>query len=368
MYNRKELKKGAKQMLRNSTPHFMLVALVCYLLTSGLSLVSGQVSSLVSLDAGILAFFLSMLIVLFGYVVTVGFSNYALCLSRKQETGMRSLFDSFSYAGRSIGVTLLVAIYTFLWAMLLMFGLGIVTAFVFLALEDAPALLAAWAAIIYLIALVFVVVITLRYAMAPFALVEAPEQGVSAAVRRSVKIMRGSKRTLFVLELSFVGWELLIGLVFAAVLAVGFFASDTGWFAGAFTAALEDPEQMTMVFDALGEQMNLWMILAEVLCIPLTLWVMSYRMVALARFYNYTSGYDYCLANAEQVEQPKEAAAAALEERASEPKPAEPAVQPPVEPPVQPPVEPPVQPPADPNTYYTPAPKLDESDKEPEEI
>lgn len=349
MYNRKELKKGAKQMLRNSVPHFMLVALVYYLLTGGLSLVSGQVSSLVSLDAGVLAFFLSILIVLFGYVMTVGFSNYALCLSRRQETGMRSLFDSFSYAGRSIGVTLLVAIYAFLWTMLLMFGLGIVTVFVLLALEDAPALFAVWAAIMYLIALVFVVVIELRYSMAPFALIEAPEQGASAAVRRSVKIMRGNKRKLFVLELSFIGWELLIGLVSAAILVVGFFVSDTGWFAGAFTAALEDPEQMILVFDALAGQMNLWVVLAEVLCIPLTLWVVSYRMVALARFYNFASGYDYCRANAEQAEQPKECAAAALEERVAEPKP----------------VQPPVQQPVEPKMYYTPAPKLEEPEETP---
>lgn len=353
MYNRKDLKKGAKQLLRNSTPHFMLVALVYYLLTGGLSLVSGQVSNLVSLDAGVVAFFLSVLITLFGYVMTVGFSNYALCLSRKQEGGMRSLFDSFSYAGRSIGVTLLVAIYTFLWSMLLMLGLGIVTAVVFLALEDVPALLAAWVVILYVAALVFVFVIALRYTMAPFALVEAPEQGASAAVRRSVQIMRGNKRKLFVLELSFIGWELLIGLVFGAVLVVGFFVSDTDWFMGAFTAAMEDPEQMTMVFEALIGQMNLWAILAEVLCIPLTLWVASYRMMARARFFNHVSGYDYCMANAGQVEQPEEPVGApALEECAVEAKPAEPSVQPPV----------------DPNTYYTPTPKLDEAGEESEEI
>lgn len=360
MYNRKELKKEAKQMLRSSVPHFMLVALVYYLLTGGLRLVSDQVSNLVSMDAGVVAFFLSMLIVLFGYVMTVGFSNYALRLSRKQETGMRSLFDSFSYAGRSIGVTLLVAIYTFLWTMLLMFGLGIVTAFVFLALEDAPGVIVAWVAVLYVIALVFVVVIALRYTMAPFALVEAPEQGVNAAVRRSVKMVRGNKRKLFVLELSFVGWELLIGLVFGAVLIVGFFVSDTGWFMGAFTAAMEDLEQMTMVFDALGGQMNLWTILAEVLCIPLTLWVASYRMAARARFYNYVSGYDYCMANGGQTEQREEPAAAALEERAVAPESAESTAQQPVEPPVQPPM--------DANTYYTPAPKLDEPDEEPEEL
>lgn len=353
MYNRKDLKKGAKQLLRNSTPHFMLVALVYYLLTGGLSLVSGQVSNLVSLDAGVVAFFLSVLITLFGYVMTVGFSNYALCLSRKQEGGMRSLFDSFSYAGRSIGVTLLVAIYTFLWSMLLMLGLGIVTAVVFLALEDVPALLVAWVVILYVAALVFVFVIALRYTMAPFALVEAPEQGASAAVRRSVQIMRGNKKKLFVLELSFIGWELLIGLVFGAVLVVGFFVSDTDWFMGAFTAAMEDPEQMTMVFEALSGQMNLWMILAEVLCIPLMLWVVSYRTTARARFFNHVSGYDYCMTNAGQVEQPEASVEVpALEECAVETKSAEPTVQPP----------------ADPNTYYTPAPKLDEADEEPEEI
>lgn len=361
MYNRKDLKRGAKQLLRNSTPHFMLVALVYYLLTTGLSLATSQVSSLVSLDAGVVATFLSVLIALFGYVMTVGFSNYTLCLSRKQGNGMRRLFDSFSYAGRSIGVTLLTAIYTFLWSLLLMFGLGIVTAVVFLTLEDVPALLAAWVVILYVAALLFVFVIALRYTMAPFALAEAPEQGASAAVRRSVQIMRGNKRKLFVLELSFVGWYLLVGLVFGAILVVGFFVSDTDWFMGAFTAAMEDLEQMTMVFDALSGQLNLWTLLAEVLCIPLTLWVASYRMTARARFYNHVSGYDYCMANAGQVKRPEvQVAAPVLEECAAAEKPAES--------PVQPPDESPVKPPVDLNTYYTPAPKLDEPDEEPEEI
>lgn len=308
MYNRKEFKKQAKQFMKGSAPHFMLVTLVYYLLTSALSLVVSQVTSLVGLDAGVPAFFLSILITLFGYVMTMGFSNYALRLSRRQETGMRSLFDAFSYAGRSIGVTLLTALYVFAWTMLLMFGFAILTAIVFLACgtEELTAVAVILTVVLYLVLLVLIVLISLRYTMAPFALVEAPELGANAAVRRSVQIMRKNKGKLFVLLLSFIGWELLVALLAMAVIAVGFVVSDTSWVAGAFTAALEDPEQMTMVIEALTGQMNLWILLSEVVCIPLNLWLLAYMRTAMARFYNYVSGYDYIMAgggNAQEEQQ-----------------------------------------------------------------
>lgn len=308
MYNRKEFKKQAKQLMKGSAPHFMLVALVYYLLTSALSLVVSQVTSMVGLDAGVPAFFLSILITLFSYVMTIGFSNYTLRLSRRQETGFRSLFDSFSYAGRSIGVTLLTALYTFAWTMLLMFGFAVLVAIVTLVFsaEELMAVAVILTVILYLVLLVLSVLISMRYTMAPFALVEAPELGVSAAVRRSVQIMRKNKGKLFVLLLSFIGWELLVALLATAVITVGFVVSDTSWVAGAFAAALEDAEQMTMVFEALTGQMNLWILLSEVVCLPLNLWLLTYIRTSIARFYNYASGYDYIMAgggNAQEEQQ-----------------------------------------------------------------
>lgn len=319
MYNRKEFKKQAKQLMKGSAPHFMLVTLVYYLLTSALSLVASQVTSLVGLDAGVPAFFLSILITLFGYVMTIGFSNYALRLSRRQETGLRSLFDSFSYAGRSIGVTLLTALYTFAWTMLLMFGFAILVAIVTLAFgaEELKAVAVILTVVLYLVLLVLIALISMRYTMAPFALVEAPELGVNAAVRRSVQIMRKNKGKLFMLLLSFVGWELLVALLAIAVIAVGFVVSDTSWVAGAFTAALEDSEQMTMVFEALAGQMNLWILLSEVVCLPLNLWLLTYMYTSLARFYNYVSGYDYIMAgggNAQEERQTSVAVGASADE------------------------------------------------------
>lgn len=319
MYNRKEFKKQAKQLMKGSAPHFMLVALVYYLLTAALSLVASQVTSLVDLDAGVPAFFLSILITLFGYVMAIGFSNYALRLSRRQETGIRSLFDSFSYAGRSIGVTLLTALYVFAWTMLLMFGFVVVTTILFLAsgTEELPVFAVIVAVVLYLVLLVLIVLISMRYTMAPFALVEAPELGVNAAVRRSVQIMRKNKGKLFVLLLSFIGWELLVALLAMAVIAVGFVVSDTSWVADAFTAALEDSEQMTMVFEALAGQMNLWILLSEVVCIPLNLWLLTYMHTSLARFYNYVSGYDYIMAgggNAQEEQQTSVAVGAPTDE------------------------------------------------------
>ena len=98
LYNRKAFKQEAKQLIRASVPHFMLVTLVYYLLTSGLSILVDWLTSTFSLpySGGMLGLFLTILTFLFSIVMGVGFANYGLRLSRGEETGWNSLFQPFS--------------------------------------------------------------------------------------------------------------------------------------------------------------------------------------------------------------------------------------------------------------------------------
>ena len=293
MYNRKAFKQEAKQLMRNATPHFMLVALVYYLLTAGLNYVVTFLSDAGGLITGVLSTFLSILVSLFAMVMAVGFSNFALRLSRGEAVGTGSLFDPFSYAGRSIGMRLLVALFTFLWSMLVAVVVIVLCVAIFLLLESVPVIAIALAVIVYIAMLVAIVIITLRYAMANFALAENPEGGVMNAIRRSIQMLRGHKGKLFILQLSFIGWELLVGLITLVVLGIGLLVGGASWLMDAVMAAGDDPMGAYNLTMQMMSRLSLWVILSEILAMPLNLWLITYQQTAFARFYNHVSGYDY---------------------------------------------------------------------------
>ncbi len=175
MYNRKALKREAKELMRESTPHYMLVILVYVLLTTGVTYAVHFLTSAAGIAEGVIAMFLNLLVTLFGMVMVVGLSYYALNLVRRKPTGVGNLFEGFSFAGRAIGVRLLVAIYTFLWSMLGVVVVAIVAAVAMLFAENVPAVSVILLVIAYAALVVYMVMIALRYAMADFALVENPD-------------------------------------------------------------------------------------------------------------------------------------------------------------------------------------------------
>lgn len=56
------------------------------------------------------------------------------------------------------------------------------------------------------------IIATYRYRMAKFILLDNPDMGVMDCIRASKQMMKGHKWECFVLELSFIGWQLLAGL------------------------------------------------------------------------------------------------------------------------------------------------------------
>ena len=364
MYNRKEFKKEAKQLIRQSKPHYMLVTLVFFLLTTALSTAVSELGGLGGLGAGILSVFLTIMVTLFIYVMNMGYANYALRLSRGEETGMKSLFESFSYSGRSIALPILVAIYTFAWSMLLVFGAVVVLAvvgFVFGGIGmfegGVTPLFIVVSAVVYIVAVVLIIMIGLRYSMARFALAEHPEERAGAAIRRSIKMMKGNKGKFFIMQLSFIGWEILLGLIVLVVMTVGFFVSDTSWVFESLMAVMDQPDQIMQVTEALGFQLHWWIILADVVCLPLSLWIIPYSQTAYARFYNHVSGYDAYVAGCDAVQTEKPAPVAVSAPVVERPAPESAPEQP--EPKV-------IQPPA--GGYYTPPAQPKEESEESEQV
>ena len=109
-------------------------------------------------------------------LVTAGFQIYALRASRGETAGFADLLSGFDIFFRVLWLSILEYVLISLWTMLLIIP-GIVAAY--------------------------------RYRQAFYLLVDHPEWSAWRCLRESGRMMRGHKMELFVMDLSFLGWNLL---------------------------------------------------------------------------------------------------------------------------------------------------------------
>lgn len=134
-----------------------------------------------SVIACLLAVALSMM----SYMINVGFTIFSLHVSRGEKADYGNVFDGFGIFFRVLWLGILEGLFIFLWSLLLW----------------VPGIIAAY-----------------RYRQALFLLLDHPEMSVLECITASKELMRGHKGELFVLDLSFLGWILLQGMVpFVAV-------------------------------------------------------------------------------------------------------------------------------------------------------
>ena len=108
-----------------------------------------------------------------------GWVLYHLGVRRGEEMPYATLFDGFGFIGKLILLNIVITLYVFLWSMLLII----------------PGIIAGY-----------------RYRFAVYNLCENPDMGVMEAISMSKAQTAGFKWTLFVLDVSFIGWILLSGL------------------------------------------------------------------------------------------------------------------------------------------------------------
>lgn len=229
-FDRPEAKRRAKASVRGAYPHPALVTLIYVLLTTILTGVimifvnnPFQAAYLYLLDGyyapelifrtiftpGRVTIYvvLNLLISLYTMVMAFGYSSYGLRLSRWEQPGFRNLFDGFALLGRVIGMNILIAVFSALWSLL-----GVVPYAVLMILgiffEAIPLVVLS---IIALIAgIIFAVAMVYRYSLAFYFLLDHPaDMGVLECIRQSKRAMKGRRWSLFVLQLSFLGWGLL---------------------------------------------------------------------------------------------------------------------------------------------------------------
>ena len=191
----KELRAIARENLQGNWGISVGVALVAALL-GGMVTGSGNISfqfnentvrNLPPVFWGFLLPFVSVVgllglaMFIIGGVVELGYAKFLLKQHDKKELVFADLFSQFERFGTGFAQRFLRTLYTALWTLLFVVP-GIIK--------------------------------SLSYAMTPFILEDHPELTASEAINRSKKLMDGHKMDLFILSLTFIGWDILSALTF----------------------------------------------------------------------------------------------------------------------------------------------------------
>lgn len=127
-------------------------------------------------SATVYSLFFSILVSLFMTVLYGGFYLYCMGIRQGREMPVSTLMDGLSLAGKLIWCSILTGIKVFLWSLLFVF----------------PGIIAAY-----------------RYRFATYNLLADSSLSAGEAIRLSCQQTRGMKFDLFVLDLSFIGWDIL---------------------------------------------------------------------------------------------------------------------------------------------------------------
>ena len=262
--DRKQIKQQAREAMSLSKPSFWLVTLVYLLMTTG-------ISSLSNFSEGTLGLFLTIAVTMYCWVVGFSYRLWAIWTVRRLEPGLGSLMEGFSVAGRVIMLECSILTRTMGWAILLSVPAALVLAF-------SSANLLGYLLVIAALSIA-VLVITLRYSLSYYVLADYPDLGPSVALRHSVRLMKGWIGELVKLYLSFAGWYVLsFALSLAGLLLGAFLMGDLGSLAGLSVDAI--PRVSAVLNTPVA------VLVGNIVCLPLTLFLTPYVEVTLAQFYD----------------------------------------------------------------------------------
>ena len=204
-YSLASLKQQAKNTMKTTKPNVFVVTIIYFIIIMILSNLTTRLSGIDRLynemfqyiasgesfdyfefiyshmpNVGAFAGLLIFIIALMNSMLSAGYMGYCLKVSRGEQTRHMDIFRSFDHFGKALGIVVLMGIYVFLWSLLLVI----------------PGIIAAY-----------------RYSQAFYIMYDHPEYTVTQCLRESSRIMNGWKWKLFILELSFIGWNILNSLL-----------------------------------------------------------------------------------------------------------------------------------------------------------
>lgn len=304
--DRKSLKRAARANMRGARPSPMLVTLVYLLLTAGLSQVVdlvlsnpiealGQAARAAATGASyeqvlwtwlntggegnVVTLFLTILITLYTMVLSFGYHAYTLRRTDGEEAGHGTLLAGFNYVGRIILQQIIVAFFSFAWAMLTMLPALLIGSMAMgllvLLLGGSTLSVVLGSVVLYgavLVGTVLGIYLTMRYVLAPWILADRPELGAMEAVRRSRALLRGRMGEAFTLILSFLGWNLLA--VFIPLVVMGLAAGAAVWLLPVTAAPVH-----------YGVGIYGGMVLGYLAAVPFSMWFVPYYSGTFAQYY-----------------------------------------------------------------------------------
>ena len=159
---RAQLKAKAKEQLKGKVGMFFL----CLLIMIGISMACGAIPVV----GWIASIFVTP-------ALSLGLIKLYLHVTKGEEVEVGKLFDGFKSTGKATWLNILIGFFTYLWSLLFVIP-GIVKSY--------------------------------AYSMAFYILAENSDMTAREALRKSKEITKGHKWDLFVLELSFIPWILLV--------------------------------------------------------------------------------------------------------------------------------------------------------------
>lgn len=170
MFNRVEAKLLAKQQIKGNILILFLITIITSAIVGlcGGILVIGWVASFVVVPS-----------------LMIGLIMIYLNIAKGVPADIARMFDGFQNVGPCIILYLLTGLFTFLWSLLFIIP-GIIKG--------------------------------LSYSMGMYILAEHPEMSATEALDESKRMMNGHKLDLFILQLSFIGWALLVPFTFGILM------------------------------------------------------------------------------------------------------------------------------------------------------
>lgn len=175
-------------------------------------------SAFMSSSKGITYSLLNTLFTLMTIPLTLGTIGAAQRILRGEDVLVRHSLAYIPYTFRAIWLQICTTFYAF-WPMLLAYVVAI-PVLLTVSSPDIMLLTAILLLIAVIATLVFAIMRTYLMAASDYLLARNPNTSVSEIMRTSRTIMKGNRMNFFLLELSFIGWNLLIAVLDSAVLTM----------------------------------------------------------------------------------------------------------------------------------------------------
>ncbi|NLC72488.1 MAG: DUF975 family protein [Ruminococcaceae bacterium] len=215
MYNRSELKRSAKERISASetSPYLVMIVYMLFFAVIGMliynlgpkidikgliaaandpSKAEAYLRATAATQAAVPArnYFIMIALSLVSMPFSTGLIVFFMLVWRRLPNCIGNLFDGFAIIFRIIWLGILSGIMIMLWSLLLYF----------------PGIIAAY-----------------RYRLAPYLLIDNPHMSALDCIRESKRLMKGHKWELFVLDLSFILWQLLTAIPFVSIYTTPYF-------------------------------------------------------------------------------------------------------------------------------------------------